>query len=175
MNDRCVQANRKAGTAFFSACGTQFALLFDPQSNNIMVFYPTSLSEEEEAALRIVEPDRTERMEKVEAQLHYPLYGLPFFMKLNSFGFYAILLVGACLIARQERAKGLSVVTVPLLAAMTMVVLGPCIECQDRYGFPIMYSMPLVLICLGFLLHQNKNAEHYSLQIDRILLINDKF
>lgn len=132
----------------------QNALLFDPQSPNIVVFYPTSLSDEEEAALRIVEPDRTERMETVEEQLHYLLYGLPFFMQLNSFGFYAILLVGACLIARQERVKGLSVVTVPLLAALVMVVLGPCIECQDRYGFPIMYSMPLVLSCLSFLLRQ---------------------
>ena len=77
-------------------------------------------------------------------------------MQLNTFGFYSILLVGACLIARRERVKGLGIVTVPLLAAMVMVALGPCIECQDRYGFPIMYSMPLVLACLGFLLRQKQ-------------------
>ena len=40
--------------------------------------------------------------------------------------------------------------------AMVMVALGPCIECQDRYGFPIMYSMPLVLACLSFLLGQKQ-------------------
>ena len=39
---------------------------------------------------------------------------------------------------------------------MITLVLGPCIECQDRYGFPIMYSMPLVLACLGFLLRQKQ-------------------
>ncbi|MGN0772356.1 MAG: DUF6020 family protein [Candidatus Ventricola sp.] len=137
----------------------QNALLFDPQSHNIIVFYSTGLTDEEEAALQIVEPDRTERMETVENQLHYLLYGLPFFMQLNTFGFYTILLVGACLIARRERVKGMGAVTVPLIAAMVMVVLGPCIECQDRYGFPIMYSMPLVLACLSFLLRQ-KQAVH---------------
>ena len=134
----------------------QNAPLFDPQFNNIIVFYPTGLTDEEEAALGIVEPDRTERMETVENQLHHLLYRLPFFMQLNTFGFYSILLVGACLIARHERLKGLGAVTVPLIAAMVMVVLGPCIECQDRYGFPIMYSMPLVLACLGFLLGQKQ-------------------
>ena len=69
---------------------------------------------------------------------------------------HSILLVGACLSARRERVNGLGAVTLPLLAAMVMVALGPCIECQDRYGFPIMYSMPLVLACLGFLLRQKQ-------------------
>ena len=134
----------------------QNAPLFDPQFNNIIVFYPTGLTDEEEAALGIVEPDRTERMETVENQLHELLYGLPFYVQLNTFGFYSILLVGACLIARREWVNGLGAVTLPLLAAMVMVALGPCIECQDRYGFPIMYSMPLVLACLGFLLRQKQ-------------------
>ncbi len=134
----------------------QNALLFDPQSPNIIVFYPTGLTDEEEQALLIAEPERTERMETVEQQLHNLLYGLPLYMQLNTFGFYSILLVGACLIARRERVKGLGVVTVPLLAAMVMVTLGPCIECQDRYGFPIVYSIPLVLACLSFLLGQKQ-------------------
>ena len=146
----------------------QNALLFDPQSPNIIVFYPTGLTDEEEQALLIAEPERTERMETVEQQLHNLLYGLPLYMQLNTFGFYSILLVGACLIARRERVKGLGIVTVPLLAAMVMVALGPCIECQDRYGFPIMYSMPLVLACLSFLLGRRTGAAAPAGEADRM-------
>lgn len=143
---------------YMEATLIQNSMLFDPQSNNIIVFYPTGMTDEEEAALLIAEPDRTERMETVENYLHLLIYELPFYMQLNTFGFYSIVLVGAWLIARREKVKGMGVVLLPLTAAMVMVVLGPCIECQDRYGFPIMYSMPLVLSCLTFLLNNKKHA-----------------
>ena len=40
--------------------------------------------------------------------------------------------------------------TVPVMTAV-MIVLGPCLLWQDRYGFPSIYCMPLVLaaLCLG--------------------------
>lgn len=138
----------------------QNSLLFNPQTNNVVMFYATGLSEAEEAALQIAKPERTTRLQTAEDYLHALLFGLPLYQPLNTFGFYTIMLVGVCLIARRKKVKHLGVVLVPLLAAMVMVALGPCIKNQDRYGFPIMYSMPLVLACLCFQLRrQDKTAE----------------
>lgn len=134
----------------------QNSLLFNPHSNNIVVFFATGLTEAEEAALQIVKPERTARLQTAEDYVHALLFGLPLYVPLNTFGFYTIVLVGVCLIARRERVKNLGVVLAPLLMAVVMVVLGPCIQSQDRYGFPIVYSMPLVLACLSFQLGQKR-------------------
>jgi hypothetical protein len=44
---------------------------------------------------------------------------------------------------------------IPVVTAV-MIVLGPCLHWQDRYGFPIIYTMPLILGCVCHLLAQKR-------------------
>ena len=84
------------------------------------------------------------------------LFALPLYTQLTSVGFYAILMLVVCVLARRERAGGMGVMlTVPVMTAV-MIVLGPCLLWQDRYGFPIIYCMPLALAALWRQLRQRK-------------------
>ena len=46
----------------------------------------------------------------------------------------------------------------PMLISMLVIVAGPCIQNQDRYGFPIVYCMPLALACMSHAMHKQTEA-----------------
>ena len=51
----------------------------------------------------------------------------------------------------------------PMLISMLVIVAGPCIQNQDRYGFPIVYCMPLMLSCMSHVLSRKKECCEVSL------------
>ena len=139
-----------------SATLIQNALLFDVSSYNLAWFVGTGLSEEEEAALDIHRSEGLEKLEAAEANLRTAALTLPFALQLNTLGFYCAVLLGACAIARSRRARGMGVLLLPLTVTLFFLPFGPCIANQDRYGFPIIYLMPLALAALAHALQQKK-------------------
>ena len=132
----------------------QNALLFDPQTYNLAIFQDMCLSDEEARLLNASVPALSRQLLNWENRLHALLNSLPLYLTLNTLGFYCILLLAVCVIAIRHRARGLSLLLVPMLLSMAVIVLGPCIENQDRYGFGIVYCMPLMLCCLRRALRQ---------------------
>ena len=139
-----------------SATLIQNALLFDVSSYNLAWFVGTGLSEEEEAALDIHRSEGLEKLEAAEANLRTAALTLPFALQLNTLGFYCAVLLGACAIARSRRARGMGMLLLPLTVTLFFLPFGPCIVNQDRYGFPIIYLMPLALAALAHALQQKK-------------------
>lgn len=139
-----------------SATLIQNALLFDVNSYNLAWFVGTGLSEEEEAALDIHRSEGLEKLEAAEANLRTAALTLPFALQLNTLGFYCAVLLGACAIAGSRRARGMGVLLLPLTVTLFFLPFGPCIANQDRYGFPIIYLMPLTLAALAHALQQKK-------------------
>ena len=139
-----------------SATLIQNALLFDVSSYNLAWFVGTGLSEEEEAALDIHRSEGLEKLEAAEANLRTAALTLPFALQLNTLGFYCAVLLGACAIAKSRRARGMGVLLLPLTVTLFFLPFGPCIANQDRYGFPIIYLMPLALAALAHALQQKK-------------------
>ena len=134
----------------------QNALLFDPQTRNVAFFDVPGLTDEAAQALGVSKPDVLWRLMSREMTMRELLFALPLYTQLTSVGFYAILMLVVCVIARRERAGGMGVMlTVPVMTAV-MIVLGPCLLWQDRYGFPIIYCMPLALAALWRQLRQRK-------------------
>ncbi len=136
----------------------QNALLLDPQTFNIASFTGTGLSEDVMRALRMTRPQALDALTALIAHIDALLYGMPFYIPLNTVGFYGVLLLLACALARRRRARGLAPLLTALLIAMGIIVLGPCIQNQDRYGFPLIYCMPLLLACLRRAAQQNREA-----------------
>ena len=112
--------------------------------------------EEEEAALDIRRSEGLEKLEAAEANLRTAALTLPFALQLNTLGFYCAVLLGACAIARSRRARGMGMLLLPLTVTLFFLPFGPCIANQDRYGFPIIYLMPLALAALAHALQQKK-------------------
>lgn len=139
-----------------SATLIQNALLFDVSSYNLAWFVGTGLSEEEEAALDIHRSEGLEKLEAAEANLRTAALTLPFALQFNTLGFYCAVLLGACAIARSRRARGMGMLLLPLTVTLFFLPFGPCIANQDRYGFPIIYLMPLALAALAHALQQKK-------------------
>ena len=137
----------------------QNALLFDPQTYNLAIFSSLGLPEDAIQALGIEESAQQRRVQQQEKYLHFMLMTLPLAAPLNAVGFYSILLLGVWLIALRKGARGMLPVTLPALATMVMVVLGSTMVNQDRYGFPIVYTMPLVLACLSCALRRAQGAQ----------------
>ena len=52
----------------------------------------------------------------------------------------------------------MTLLTILLAQMLTMAVIlcGPCIEHQDRYGFPVIYLMPLALAALSCALRRTQ-------------------
>lgn len=50
----------------------------------------------------------------------------------------------------------MGVLLLPLTVTLFFLPFGPCIANQDRYGFPIIYLMPLALAALAHALQQKK-------------------
>ena len=135
------------------------ALLLDPQTYNLAIFTGTGLDEETLDALNLSRPAFLATVDQWETHLHALLNGLPFYLTLNTLGFYCILLLASCAIAARNRARGMGLLFLPMFLSMAIIVLGPCIQNQDRYGFPIVYCMPLVLACLHRALHAAREGQ----------------
>ena len=46
----------------------------------------------------------------------------------------------------------------PQMLTMAVILCGPCIEHQDRYGFPVIYLMPLALAALSCALREKREG-----------------
>lgn len=134
----------------------QNALLFDPQTRNVAFFDVVGLSDAGEAALGAAKPEALWTLVDREMNLRELLFALPFYPQLTSVGFYAILMLFCCVVARRERLDGLTLI-VPVMTAV-VIVLGPCLLWQDRYGFPIIYCMPLALAALAGQLRKKRET-----------------
>lgn len=141
---------------YVSATVIQNALILDASTYNLSIFTGTGLSDEEMAALNVHPSETLNRLQAVEQNLRAVALTLPFAQTLNTLGFYGVVLLGACAIARSRKARGMLLVFLPQLMTMVVILCGPCIENQDRYGFPILYLMPLVLAALSYALRPKK-------------------
>lgn len=144
---------------YLEAVLIQNALLFDPQTDNLAYFMGLGPNEAVIERLGLSKPALSQRMEAIEINLRPMLLSIPMAAQLCSMGFHCILLMGVLVIARRFRVKGIGMMAIPQLMTMLMVVLSATITMQDRYGFPIIYCMPLLLACLSHGLTGAKNRE----------------
>ena len=141
---------------YLSATIIQNALLFDVSTCNLAIFTGTGLSAQEEEALDIHRSGTLTRLEKMESSLRQVALALPFALQLNTLGFYCAVLLGACAIACSRKARGMLTILLPQMLTMAVILCGPCIEHQDRYGFPVIYLMPLALAALSCALRRTQ-------------------
>lgn len=134
----------------------QNALLFDPYTQNLAHFMGTGMDEEVSALLDVAQPALLKRLDGLTYDLNWMIYTLPLMAQLNSVGFHCILLVFACVLSAGKRLYRMSILLLPMVLSMLVLVAGPCIENQDRYGFPIIYCMPVLLACLSLALRKKK-------------------
>lgn len=137
----------------------QNTLLFDPQTYNLAIFTGTGLSEEEEQALGVSRSEKLSRLDQMEYQFRRLLFGFPFVTQLNMMGFYCIVLLGACAIAGRRKLRGMGKILMPQTITMVSLIFGLCIQNQDRYGFPIIYLMPLALGCLAYAMQKKNDSQ----------------
>lgn len=136
----------------------QNSLLFDPQTFNLAVFHAANLNQSTKDLLHLTAPRFSVQASARLGQISALLYGLPFYLTLNTLGFYDILLLSCIVIAVRYRARGMGALFLLLLLSLVVILLGPCIENQDRYGFCIIYCMPLVLARLRAALRQARGT-----------------
>ena len=141
---------------YLSATIIQNALLFDVSTYNLAIFTGTGLSTQEEEALDIHRSGTLTRLEKMESSLRQVALAIPFALQLNTLGFYCAVLLGACAIACSRKARGMLTILLPQMLTMAVILCGPCIEHQDRYGFPVIYLMPLALAALSCALRRTQ-------------------
>ena len=141
---------------YLSATIIQNALLFDVSTCNLAIFTGTGLSAQEEEALDIHRSGTLTRLEKMESSLRQVALALPFALQLNTLGFYCAVLLGACAIACSRKARGMLTILLSQMLTMVVILCGPCIEHQDRYGFPVIYLMPLALAALSCALRRTQ-------------------
>ena len=139
-----------------SATIIQNALLFDVSTYNLAIFTGTGLSTQEEEALDIHRSGTLTRLERVESNLRQAALALPFALQLNTLGFYCAVLLGAFAIAYSRKVRGMLTILLPQMLTMAVILCGPCIEHQDRYGFPVIYLMPLALVALSCALRRTQ-------------------
>jgi len=128
----------------------QNVLLLDPQTWNLAIFSGTGIDEEMKEKLSITEPDTFEHIRDMEENLRALFMTLPGMAQLNSLGFHCCMLLFVCLWSVKRKHLGMLMILLPMVISVLVIVAGPCIQNQDRYGFPIIYCMPLVLSCLSF-------------------------
>ena len=143
-------------TCCLSATIIQNALLFDVSTYNLAIFTGTGLSTQEEEALDIHRSGTLTRLERMESNLRQAALALPFALQLNTLGFYCAVLLGGCAIAKGRKARGVWMLMLPLVVTVLFLPFGPCIEHQDRYGFPVIYLMPLALAALSCALRRTQ-------------------
>ena len=139
-----------------SATIIQNALLFDVSTYNLAIFTGTGLSTQEEEALDIHRSGTQTRLERMESNLRQAALALPFALQLNTLGFYCAVLLGAFAIACSRKVRGMLTILLPQMLTMAVILCGPCIEHQDRYGFPVIYLMPLALAALSCALRRTQ-------------------
>jgi len=135
----------------------QNILLLDPQTRNLAMFAGTGFDEKTREQLRITEPDTFDGLRVLEENLRAMVLTIPGMAQLNSLGFHCCLLLFVCLWTMKKRCKHMVVLLIPMLISVLIIIAGPCIQNQDRYGFSIIYCMPLILACLSHALKNNKN------------------
>ena len=143
-------------TCCLSATIIQNALLFDVSTYNLAIFTGTGLSTQEEEALDIHRSGTLTRLERMESNLRQAALALPFALQLNTLGFYCAVLLGGCAIACSRKVRGMLTILLPQMLTMAVILCGPCIEHQDRYGFPVIYLMPLALAALSCALRRTQ-------------------
>lgn len=141
----------------------QNVLLFDPQTYNLALFDGTGLNQEHLERLHITETNARDGLRDVENNLRRMLMALPGMAQLNSLGFHCCILLFACFWAARNKQGRLLICLLPMLISMMVIVAGPCIQNQDRYGFPIVYCMPLMLSCMSHVLSRKKECCEVSL------------
>ncbi len=141
----------------------QNILLLDPQTRNLAMFAGTGLDAQTKETLQITEPDTLYSLRAMEENLRDMLLTLPGMAQLNSLGFHCCVLLFICLWAVRGKQGRLLVCLLPLVISMLVIVAGPCIQNQDRYGFPIVYCMPLMLSCMSYLLRRKNECCEVSL------------
>jgi len=139
----------------------QNILLLDPQTKNLAIFSGTGFDEETKAVLRIMEPDVFRGVQAMEEYLRDMLLTVPGMAQLNSLGFHCCVLLFVCLWSMKKRKKNMILMLLPMVISVLVIIAGPCIQNQDRYGFPIVYCMPLILACLSYEL-RNANKEEVN-------------
>ena len=144
---------------YVKATFIQNALLFDPQTFNLALFTGDDLTDELKQLLNAGMPENIERLSEKEDHLRTFFFSLPTVVQLNTVGFYAIILVGTCMISIKRRAKGMDMILTPQIMTIAVMIAGPCIQNQDRYGFPIVYLMPLALGCLSYALKKKNDSQ----------------
>lgn len=143
---------------YIKATLIQNALLFDPQTFNLAIF-GNGIKGDAAEVLEIAKPEVLEYAKNMETRVRRMLITLPVVLQLNLMGFYNILLLGIAVIAGKKKTRGVMAMTVPAWATFVMVVLGATIMNQDRYGFPIVYCMPLMLACLSCALQKKADEQ----------------
>ena len=127
----------------------QNVLLFDPQTQNLALFSGTGLDTETKVRLNIQETGTFDGIRTVKDNLRRMLLSLPGMAQLNSVGFHCCVLLFVCLWSLKKRLKNMMLLLLPMVISVLVIIAGPCIQNQDRYGFPIIYCMPLILACLS--------------------------
>lgn len=143
---------------YMQATLIQNALLFDPQTYNLAIFSGDPIPEDIVQGMQIEVPAISQKLKRVEHGLHMLLMGCPFAAQLNALGFYCIVLVCVLAIAGKNKVRRMGLLFYPLVGTLLFLPFGPCIQNQDRYGFPIIYLIPLMLACLAYALHRRKEA-----------------
>lgn len=142
---------------YLQATLIQNALLFDPQTKNVAFFDVIGLRTETEELLGAAKPEALWALVDREMNLRDFLFALPGYGQMTSVGLYAILMLFCCVVIRRESLGGMgALLVIPVMTAV-MIVLGPCLLWQDRYGFPIIYCMPIVLGCMAYLLRRRES------------------
>lgn len=142
---------------YIKAILIQNALLFDPQTFNVSIL-GTGLKGEAAEVLGVVKPKILEEAKNMETRLRRMLFTVPGVLQINLMGFYDILLVGIAVIAGKRKTRGVMAITVPAWTTFIMMVLGASLTYQDRYAYPIIYCMPLMLSCLSCALQKKQTG-----------------
>ena len=120
---------------YLSATIIQNTLLFDVSTYNLAIFTGTGLSAQEEEALDIHRSGTLTRLEKMESSLRQVALALPFALQLNTLGFYCAVLFGRLRDCVQPKSARMLTILLPQMLTIAVILCGPCIEHQDRYGF----------------------------------------
>ena len=136
----------------------QNILLLDPQTYNLAMFAGTGIPDERKELLHISEPETFYGLRAREGEMRQMLMSLPGMAQLNSVGFHCCVLLFICLFALKYKHGGMLMMVIPILVSMMVIVAGPCLQNQDRYGFPIIYCMPILLSCMSVCLRKNHEA-----------------
>ena len=89
-------------------------------------------------------------------QFNKSLFNLPVISLLSTFAFYNILTVWIIVLMFREKLYKLIYPLIPLLLSVAMVLLGPVAHGHPRYSFPNIFSFPILLAFVLFLLAEGR-------------------